>query len=81
VGPIASYVGDDASLLLSLRLTFVSTCLACMNNAESVIGRVEEQREVARAWVMALLEERPQLLHAYTARGEQGKTRPETQID
>jgi hypothetical protein len=49
-----------------------------MNNAESVIGRVDDQREVARAWVMALLGERPELLHAYTTSGEHGKTRPDT---
>jgi hypothetical protein len=81
VGPISSYLGDDAPRLLSLRLAFVSTCLAFLNNSESVIGRVDDQREVARAWVVALLGERPELLHAYTTSGEHGKTRPDTQID
>lgn len=74
MGPIADYVSDDASLLLPLRLAFVSLCLAYMNNRDSFLGRVDAQREAARAWMMALLQERPGLLHAYTS-AQHGKTR------
>jgi hypothetical protein len=61
-------------MLLSLRLAFVSLCLAYMNNRDSFVGRVDAQREAARAWVIALLHERPALLHAFTSK-QHGKTR------